>query len=49
MFPKRCGHMEKKAVIPMEEHVEKIRAAVEARDEMLIIARDRCLCYARFG
>jgi 2-methylisocitrate lyase-like PEP mutase family enzyme len=39
VFPKRCGHMEKKAVIPMEEHVEKIRAAIEARDEMLIIAR----------
>lgn len=39
VFPKRCGHMENKAVIPMEEHVEKIRAAVEARDEMLIIAR----------
>ncbi len=39
VFPKRCGHMEKKAVIPMEEHVEKIRAAVEARDEMMIIAR----------
>ena len=38
-FPKRCGHMEKKAVVPMEEHVEKIRAAVDARDEMLIIAR----------
>ncbi|MGE4353812.1 MAG: oxaloacetate decarboxylase [Oscillospiraceae bacterium] len=39
VFPKRCGHMEKKAVIPMEEHIEKIRAAVEARDDMLIIAR----------
>ena len=39
VFPKRCGHMEKKAVIPMEEHVEKIQAAIEARDEMLIIAR----------
>lgn len=39
VFPKRCGHMDKKAVISMEEHVEKIRAAVEARDEMLIIAR----------
>jgi 2-methylisocitrate lyase-like PEP mutase family enzyme len=39
VFPKRCGHMEKKAVIPMEEHVEKIRAAVEARKDMLIIAR----------
>ena len=39
VFPKRCGHMDKKTVIPMEEHVEKIRAAVEARDEMMIIAR----------
>ncbi len=39
VFPKRCGHMEKKAVIPVEEHVEKIRAAVDARDEMMIIAR----------
>ena len=39
VFPKRCGHMEKKAVISMEEHVEKIHAAVDARDEMLIIAR----------
>ncbi len=39
VFPKRCGHMENKPVISMEEHVEKIRAAVEARDNMLIIAR----------
>lgn len=39
VFPKRCGHMEKKAVITMEEHIEKIRAAVDAREEMLIIAR----------
>ena len=39
VFPKRCGHMENKAVIPMEEHIEKIRAAVEARENMLIIAR----------
>lgn len=38
-FPKRCGHMENKVVISMEEHIEKIRAAVDARDEMLIIAR----------
>ena len=42
VFPKRCGHMEKKAVISMEEHAEKIRAAVEARDDMLIIARTDC-------
>ena len=39
VFPKRCGHMEKKAVIPVEEHCEKIRACIDARKEMLIIAR----------
>ena len=39
VFPKRCGHMEKKAVIPVEEHIEKIRACVDAREDMLIIAR----------
>jgi 2-methylisocitrate lyase-like PEP mutase family enzyme len=39
VFPKRCGHMEKKAVIPVEEHVEKIKACMDAREDMLIIAR----------
>ena len=39
VFPKRCGHMEKKAVIPLEEHVEKIKACMDAREDMLIIAR----------
>jgi 2,3-dimethylmalate lyase len=37
--PKRCGHLEGKAVIPAAEMVEKLRAAVETRREMLIIAR----------
>jgi 2,3-dimethylmalate lyase len=39
--PKKCGHMEGKQVIPAEEMVEKIRAAVEARaqPEFVIIAR----------
>jgi methylisocitrate lyase len=31
VWPKRCGHMRGKQVIPCEEHVQKIRAAVEAR------------------
>lgn len=39
VFPKRCGHMENKAVIPVEEHVEKIKACMDAREDMLIIAR----------
>jgi 2-methylisocitrate lyase-like PEP mutase family enzyme len=39
IFPKRCGHMEHKAVITMQEHIQKVKACVDARDEMLIIAR----------
>ena len=31
VWPKRCGHMQGKEVIPCEEHVQKLRAAVEAR------------------
>jgi methylisocitrate lyase len=40
-WPKKCGHFEGKSVIPMEEHVEKIRAAVYAREKsgLVIIAR----------
>ncbi len=37
--PKRCGHMTDKQVIPAGEMTAKLRAAVEARSEMLIIAR----------
>ncbi len=32
-FPKRCGHVAGKRVIPKEEAVGKIRAAVDVRDE----------------
>lgn len=41
LWPKRCGHMEGKSVIPMKEHVEKIHAAVHARceEDLVIIAR----------
>ncbi len=43
--PKRCGHMEGKEVIPTEEMVLKVQAAVAARrsDETLIIARSDAL------
>jgi carboxyvinyl-carboxyphosphonate phosphorylmutase len=39
--PKRCGHMEDKQVVPVDEMVPKIRAAVAARQsrEFVIIAR----------
>jgi methylisocitrate lyase len=40
-WPKRCGHMEGKQVIPKEEHIKKIEAALEVRSsrEFIIIAR----------
>jgi methylisocitrate lyase len=40
-WPKRCGHIDGKDVIPMEEQVEKLRAAVHAKgdDDLVIIAR----------
>jgi 2-methylisocitrate lyase-like PEP mutase family enzyme len=40
-WPKRCGHMRGKRIIPMEEHVQKIRAAVDARRgrDFFIVAR----------
>ena len=31
VWPKRCGHMRGKDVIPAEQHVQKLRAAVDAR------------------
>lgn len=32
-WPKRCGHMRGKSVVPTEEHVAKIRAAVDAKKD----------------
>jgi len=41
VFPKKCGHIAGKAVIPMKEFAEKIRAAAENRTDpdFIIIAR----------
>lgn len=33
VWPKRCGHMKGKSIIPLEEMVSKIRAAVDAKNE----------------
>jgi methylisocitrate lyase len=44
-WPKKCGHFEVKRVISMEEHVQKIHAAVYARGDsgLVIIGRtDAC-------
>jgi methylisocitrate lyase len=42
IWPKRCGHMKGKQVIPLEEYLKKLKAAVEARgnkDDFFIVAR----------
>jgi methylisocitrate lyase len=41
VWPKRCGHMRGKRVIPVEEQVAKLRAAVAARGDgdLFIVAR----------
>uniref|UniRef100_UPI0035CA64B6 isocitrate lyase/PEP mutase family protein n=1 Tax=uncultured Sphingomonas sp. TaxID=158754 RepID=UPI0035CA64B6 len=38
-FPKRCGHMAGKTVVPLAEAVGKVKAALDARHDMLVIAR----------
>ena len=39
LSPKKCGHLDDKAVIPKEEMVAKILAAKEASKDMVIVAR----------
>ena len=45
IFPKRCGHMEGKQVIPADEMLPKIKAAVDARhdQDFIIMARTDAL------
>lgn len=41
VWPKRCGHMKGKQVIPLDEQLKKLKAAVEARQnrDFFIVAR----------
>ncbi len=41
VWPKRCGHMKGKQVIPLEEQLKKLRAAIEAKNgqDFFIVAR----------
>ena len=39
VMPKRCGHLDGKQIVPADEFIAKLRAAVEARNAALIIAR----------
>jgi 2-methylisocitrate lyase-like PEP mutase family enzyme len=45
VFPKKCGFMEGKLVVPKEEHVQKIRAVLDARSnpDTVVIARTDAL------
>jgi 2-methylisocitrate lyase-like PEP mutase family enzyme len=40
-FPKRCGHLDNKEIIPLDDYIAKIRAAVDAKPDpdFAIIAR----------
>ena len=40
-WPKRCGHMQGKEIIPQEEYTEKLGAAIDAREnkDFIIVAR----------
>jgi 2,3-dimethylmalate lyase len=48
--PKRCGHLAGKQVVPVEEFVGRIRAAVEARTDpnLLVIARTDAIAVTGF-
>ncbi len=43
VWPKRCGFLAGKQVIPLEEMVPKVRAACDARKDMVVIARTDAL------
>ena len=40
-WPKRCGHMQGKEIIPKDEYAEKLQAAIDARSnkDFIIVAR----------
>lgn len=48
-FPKRCGHMDGKEVIPIEEMIAKIHAAVDARKDPDFIINARTDAIAVYG
>ena len=51
VWPKRCGHLAGKEVVPREEMVAKVRAAVEARRDpgLLLIARTDAIAVTGFA
>src|SRR5258708_12711230 len=49
VWPKRCGHMKGKEVIPAEEMVQKIHAAAEARIDPDFVLKSRTDVLATHG
>ena len=49
LFPKKCGFFQGKQVIPQEEMVQKIRAALDARTDPDFTVIARCDAYAVTG
>lgn len=39
VWPKRCGHMAGKQVVPRDEWLQKLRAALDHRDSLFVVAR----------
>ena len=42
VFPKKCGFFDGKLVVPLEEHVQKLRAALDARQDKDFVIIARC-------
>ncbi len=47
-FPKRCGHLRDKLLIPAAEMAGKLRAALDAREHALVIARTDAIAVEGF-
>jgi methylisocitrate lyase len=49
VFPKRCGHMEGKQVIPTDEMIVKIKVAVDSRTDSDLVIMARTDAFAIYG
>ena len=47
-FPKRCGHLQGKALVPATEMVGKLHAALDTRESALIVARTDAIAVEGF-
>ncbi|MBN8899939.1 MAG: isocitrate lyase/PEP mutase family protein, partial [Rhodospirillales bacterium] len=47
-FPKRCGHLQDKSLVSVQEMVGKLRAALSVRDQALIVARTDAIAVEGF-